>query len=673
MKLSRADLVHVGLLAFAGALVARAGWVQVHQRARWQAQARGQQTVAKVVPAVRGRILDAAGTVLVDSRELVRLDVAPGEVRDGVALAAALRRLAVPEEFVRRATDRRRKWVELPGRMLATDAADVLAMRGVHPRPVMERVPPATAGLRNLLGVVDREGNAVGGVEAALDGVLRGRDGRTVLVRAGRAGALSSPEERLEPAVPGQTVVLTLHQGLQDIAERALADAITSLGARGGDVVVLDPRDGAIRALASRRARADATGATALTEPYEPGSTLKPFVAAALLERGRARVDESIPTYDGVFTLQGRRIADVHKAARLTFAEVIRYSSNIGLVQFAQRLTPAEQYEVLRDAGFGMVTGVPYPSESPGRLRPVSAWSAQSPASLAMGYEIAVTPMQLALAYGAIANGGELLEPQLVRELRGPDGRVTYRGARRVVRRLMSPATARTMRALLREVVEGGTATAADLAVYTLGGKSGTARRTRDDGRGYETGAYTASFVGLFPAEDPMLVILVKLDDPKGGYGGVTAAPVTKAVLAAAIAARDAALDPAALRPRPESRAVADGDRAAVTTTSVGAPTSGPPAGVALGGTGAAVLTAPDEPPFRPAVTFDLAGPSRPRGVVDSLRPVPDVSGLPTRAAVRALHRAGFRVVLVGGGGPTSPVPGTPLAPGSLVRLALDR
>ncbi|MDQ8147913.1 MAG: hypothetical protein P3A31_08480, partial [Gemmatimonadota bacterium] len=253
MRVTRTQGVHLVLVGFAVALLARSGWVQLRQRAQWQAEARDQQTVERAMPAVRGRILDAAGIVLVDSRELVRLDVAPSEIRDRAALAAALRRIGVAEAFVQRATDLGRKWVELPGQHLATDVGDLLAMRGVHPRRVIERVPPATAGLRNLLGVVDREGRAVGGVESALDGALRGRDGRTVLVRAGRNGPLTSPEERVEPPVPGQTVVLTLHQGLQDIAERSLADAITALGARGGDVVVLDPRDGAIRALASRR------------------------------------------------------------------------------------------------------------------------------------------------------------------------------------------------------------------------------------------------------------------------------------------------------------------------------------------------------------------------------------------------------------------------------------
>lgn len=662
IRVSRVGVVHGAFVLFAIALVGRSAWVQLGQADQWRDLARGQQATRAELPATRGPILDAAGQVLVASRALVRLDVAPNEVRRMDALRDALRRAGVGEESVRRATDRRRKWVELPGRFLTTDVADLLAMRGVHPRPVLERVPPPTDGLRRLLGTTDADGNAVGGLEAALDTLLRGTPGATVLVKDGKGRRFASPEERVTPPRAGHAVTLTLHQGLQDIAERALADAIDEMEASGGDIVVLDPHTGEVRALASRRARADASGATALTEPYEPGSTLKPFVAAALLEKGRVRLDERVETYDGTWTARGRTIRDVHRASSMSFAEVLQYSSNIGMAQVVERLTPGEQYEALRDAGFGMMTGVPYPSESSGRLRPPREWSLYSAASLAMGYELSVTPLQLAAAYGAIANGGELLQPQLVKEVRDADGSVTFRADRRVVRRIMSESTATTIRGLLRDVVASGTATSADLATFQVAGKSGTARRTRTDGRGYEEGKYTASFVGLFPAEAPQIVILVKLDNPSGAYyGGRTAAPVTKAVLQAAIAARDAALDRRRLSLVPQRVAAAratlpDSVRAADTAAREASGTS---------------------TPFVVELGVALPAPQR----VVSARPVPDVTALPTRQAVRALHRAGFRVTVargvVGGaareGVVTVPTAGTVLPAGSVVRLAPER
>jgi cell division protein FtsI (penicillin-binding protein 3) len=461
IHISRVGVVHGAFVCFAVALVGRAAWVQLGETDEWRRRAEVQQVASAELPALRGPILDASGSVLVQSRAVVRLAVAPAEVRQPEALAEALRRAGVPSEFVKRATDRSRKWVELPGRFASTDVAEVLAMRGVHPTESIERVAPPTDGLRRLLGTIDADGRGVGGIESALDSVLRGQGGRRALLRDGRGRRLESPEVRGDAPVPGHSVVLTLNQGLQDIAERALAEAVRSMDASGGDIVILDPHGGEIRALASRRAGAATTGATALTEPYEPGSTIKPFIAAALLERGRVRLQDSVPTYNGEWRANGRIIRDVHRARAMSFAEVIQQSSNIGIVQFNERLSAREQYEALRDAGFGTSTGLPYPSESPGRLYPVSRWSGTSRASMAMGYEVSVTPVQLAAAYASFANGGVLVEPHLVQELRDASGNTLWRAERRVVRRMMSERTAHVMRDLLRDVVTSGTATTA--------------------------------------------------------------------------------------------------------------------------------------------------------------------------------------------------------------------
>src|SRR4051812_15194726 len=238
------------------------------------------------------------------------------------------------------------------------------------------------------------------------------------------------------------------------------------------------------------------------------------------------------------------RVDDMHKAGSLSLTDVIRYSSNVGIVEFGQRLTPGQKYETFRDLGFGMPIGVPLPAEAPGTLREPRQWSRQTSASILMGYEIAVTPLQLVTAYAAIANGGELLEPHLVKEIRLPEGKVVYSAEPKVVRRVMSFDVSRTVQKMLLAVVQEGTATKADLATFDVAGKSGTARRTSRD-EGYTAGNYTASFVGLFPGNDPQYVVLVKLDSPKGGHyaGGDIAAPVTQIVLRAALSARDAALN----------------------------------------------------------------------------------------------------------------------------------
>jgi cell division protein FtsI (penicillin-binding protein 3) len=655
---SRVGLVHLGLALFALAVVGKAAKVQLWQGRTWAASAQRQQSTARVIPAPRGEILDAAGETLAQSRETVKLDVAPQELRNRKALRDALTAVGVPPAFAARASDPARKWVSLPGRFPAARVARISAMRGVYTTPIIERSYAAGDGLRRVIGRVDADGRALDGLELALDSILRGTPGSATVMRDGRGRRFESPTAPGKAPVTGHTVVLTLNHELQAIAERALADAVEKMGAEGGDVVVLDPAGGEILAMASQRQDPRAVAATALTEPYEPGSTMKPFVAAALLEKGRARETDVVNTFNGQLTVNGRTINDEHKSSRLTLAEVIRWSSNVGIVQFAERLSPREEYETLRDFGFGTATGVPYPVEASGTLREPMRWSSQSANSMAMGYEVAVTPLQLAAAYVALANDGELLEPALVKEVRGPDGRVLFRHERRVIRRVVSPAVARRVRTMLLGVVEGGTAVKADLGSFALAGKTGTARRTVR-GR-YALGQHIPTFVGLFPAEHPQFVILVKLDNPRGAYvGGLTAAPVTKAVLEAALASRNAALDRSTL-------AASQRDRVSDTSS--------------VRRAAAAEQSARDSVPVAPTADDDSLGstpfvallptPRAPRLVALPPRAVPDVRGLPVRHAARALHRAGFRVQLGAGvPGTTSPAAGVVAPAGSIVHL----
>ena len=660
----RVRLVHGAFVLFAVVLVGRAAQVQLFQTTIWRARAMKQQMAASPLPAPRGMILDEKGAMLVESRQLVRLNIAPHETFGDsrkkpeagaarmTALARALAHAGVSSEWVTRAVDTSRTWVTIPGRFLMSDVSAITAMRGVHSEPVLERVPPANDGLRRLVGRSDDSGEPVDGLEKALDPMLRGEKGHTALLRDAKGARFDSPTMSADDAKPGRTVVLTVNQTLQDIAEKALGDAVRQTGASGGDIVMLDPNDGEIRAMASRRSDPLSTSATALTEPYEPGSTLKPFVAARLLDLHRARVDEVMNTYNGKWELNGRKIEDDHPSPSFSLADVIRFSSNIGIVQFAMRFSPREQYELLRDAGFGTPSGLPYPAEESGRLPTPQKWDKQTPASLAMGYALNVTPLQLANAYAAIANGGELLQPAIVKEIRATDGTVLYRHQRAVVRRLMTEETAHTVRDLLRGVVEGGTGDSAKLATFDVAGKTGTAKRT-EHGK-YVAGRYTASFVALFPADAPQLVILIKLDNPSSSiYGGKAAAPVLKTVLQAAIAARDASLDRRNLAAVPKR-----------------APATVPlPASVASADSIVRVTESGSVP-----YVYRLDLPKKPAAQAIAARSVPDVRGLPVRRAVYTLHRAGFRVSLAaadasGAAEATAPAAGTLAPSGTIVHL----
>ena len=654
---NRVSIIHGVLVLFALALVARAAKVQLIDGKQWSERAKRQQFFASSAPAPRGNILDASGKPLVESRELVRIAVALPEMRDTGFVIAALKRARVDVTPMRSALAQKRRWVELPGLYVPSRVSSVSKLNGVHFTPVLQRVYAPSSGARRIVGGLDARGKAVDGIELGLDSVLRGDSARVTLARNTDGRPLETPDAWSDPPRPGATVTLTINSGLQDICERQLSVAVDSLGATGGDIVVMNPYTGEILAMAANRAGRNVASNTAVTEPFEPGSTLKPFVAAALLGRGRARPDEVIPTFNGKLELDGRTISDMHKAAQLSLADVIRFSSNVGIVQFGQRLTPREKYETFRDLGFGTTSGVPLPAEATGTLREPAAWSRQTPASILLGYEISVTPLQLVAAYSAIANGGELPEPHLVKEIRSAEGEILYRAEPRSVRRVMSRDVARTVRDMLLAVVQEGTATKADLETYAVAGKSGTARRTSIN-TGYTAGNYTASFVGLFPAEDPQYVVLVKLDSPTGSHyaGGDIAAPVTRIVLRAALAARDAALNRdglAAASPAPVTVAQTDTARdikpAAAESTGVD-----------------------DVPAARRVVELPLK--PRPKPAAGAPRIVPDVGQLSLRAAVAALHSRGFRVRIVDAPPmTTSPAAGTVAPAGSIVQLGYSR
>lgn len=662
-RISRLTIIQAPLIAFAIALAVRAGHLQLVQGRDWAERARRQQFAGADIPAPRGDVFDASEVPIAESRERVAIAIAPRELRerDRGTVARELARLRLPRPLVRRAADPKERWVALPGSYLPGDVATLTGLRGVHATPVVIRDYTRRASTRRILGAVDAKGEAVSGLESSLDEQLKGKAGRSVVTRDAGGRRVPSPAAEGTLPEPGHDVVLTINQELQEIAERALANAAVNLGATGGDIVVIDPHSGEIRAIATLRGDRRTSGAPAFAEPFEPGSTLKPLVAARLMELGRTTPDEVVNTENGVWTVDGRTFRDVHKAPTMSVAEVIAQSSNIGIVKLASRLSHREQYELLRDFGFGTPTGVAFPSEAAGVLRPPARWSKTSPASLAMGYEVSVTALQLALAYASFANGGLLLEPALVKEIRSADGTVLYKHAPRVVRRVMSEEIARKAREMLRGTVSGGSASAADLGTFEVAGKTGTARK--NVGGRYVSGQYTASFVGLFPAEDPLSVILVKIDNPTSAiYGGRTAAPVSREVVEAALAARDAALDRKALAGSMIRRNL---DTAAAAQVAARRDSA-----ARADSAGAAAVAASLESAEPYMINLPVAPAKTPAR--RPAREVPDVAGLPLREAARVLHLAGFRVRVVGAGTAvaTSPAAGTRLADGSLVRLS---
>jgi cell division protein FtsI (penicillin-binding protein 3) len=630
------------------AIVGRAAQLQLVQGGRWAAEARTQRTERSVLPARRGAIYDRRGVPLAVTQEFYHVGVAPNELADRRGTVRLLaRQLGLPLLLVERELGRKR-WAYWHGPFTATQVQPLRGVKGVHLDGNYRRFDP-TRGLARAVvgGLVPETGRGASGIELALDTVLTGVPGEAVLLKDRSGRRYDSPSRRVREPVPGHDVYLSLDAALQEIAERALADAIDRMKADGGDVVLLDPRTGELLAVASQQTGQPVPRPSMLTDPFEPGSTAKLFTAAALLREAKVGDDDAVSGEGGTWVMKTgprstRRISDTHREkGDLTLAQAIEVSSNIAMAKFAQRLAPSEQYDVLRDFGFGSPTGVEFPSESRGRLARPDRWQPlYTRASLAMGYEFGVTPVQLAAAYGAIANDGVLLTPTLLREVRRADGSLVYRREPEPVRRAISTDIAARLRTFMgRAVAEGGTGERGQLANFPLLGKTGTAKQFVD---GRYVNQYTASFAALFPADDPQLVVIVKLENPKGEYyGGLTAAPITKTMLQQALASHQVAINRSALA-------------TAEPTPTPDAPTSAP-AAPSVARSPATVVAWPRQ----------RSVPS-PRSL-----PVPDVQGTTVREAALALHRSGFRVELRGAGrvARTSPAAGQPAAAGSLITV----
>ena len=638
-------LILIAWLVTAGAVVGRAAMLQVENTV-WRERSAEQHRMSRPVPSIRGSILDRDGVLLAQSREVVEVGLAPRELRrdeNGFAAeaAAALQSvLGLSPAEARRRTSSDDAWVVIPGRYPTTVRAGLEDVRGVYMGRGYERFRPHGDLVAGLLGTILEERGA-GGIEESYDQVLTGRPGEEMTLRDARGVELPGRAVPVKPPVPGGNVSLTIDVDLQEIAREELQEAIEMTGSKGGDILVTDPATGEILAVVSIR-DGDAAGLAAINTANEPGSTLKPFTVAGILSNGVGTLDDLVDIGNGTWRVAGRTLHDVNpKASMLTLTDALRVSSNVGVAKMARRLSHRQQYEMLRDFGFGMPAGLAIPGETSGILRKPEDWSGQSPASLAIGYEISVSPLQLAMAYGALANGGRLMAPKLVREVRAVDGSLIERREPRLIRQVLDGRLARDISRVLVEVTESGTGTRARLTSFAVAGKSGTSRAYRADG-GYAEGEYFATFVGFFPAEDPQLLAYVKLNGPEGVYyGGATAAPVIRATMEAILAAQQPPVDRrvlahAARRPAPQNPVI----RFAAAET----PGSG-------------------------------AGPARWAGGEGTEVVVPDVSGLSARSAVRRLHTAGLRVVWDAPGPVlgTWPTAGTLLMQGDTVSIDVGR
>jgi cell division protein FtsI (penicillin-binding protein 3) len=532
-------LVLAAILAAAfGGLTGRLAWLQIVRHAELAQLAERQYSRTVTLYAPRGPIVDRHGAALATSTPAESLFAHPRGVGDPVRVAARLAPiLGVPPTEVHAALTSSRPFVWLRRRLLPEAAAEVKALRepglGLVPEPL--RLYPNRELAAHVLGFEGVDGG-LEGIERAFDDELGGATGKAIAGRDALGRDMVAPRV-LRPPSPGHGVMLTLDRTIQYLAERELEAAYRRTRSRSALAVVMDPRTGDVLAMAVRptfnpNAFADVPSNDywrnrTVTDPFEPGSTFKMILAAAALEERVVTPDARIYGENGAITIARTTIHDWKKYGWLTFAEVLQNSSNVGSIKVGLALGRDRYHHYMTAFGFGSPTGVGLPGESRGMLRDPQRWSALSLPTMSIGQEISVTALQLTAAVGAVANGGTLMQPRLVRATFDAEGRELRRFDPRAVRRVISPETARTLRRILASVVESGTGHNAAIPGYDVGGKTGTAQKLDPRTRRYSRAPGVLSFVGFVPVEEPRLVAFVMLDEPKNEkWGSEAAAPI---------------------------------------------------------------------------------------------------------------------------------------------------
>ena len=528
-----------GLFLALGVIWLRVLWLQVFLHHDYAERADLLQEQRVLLKPVRGNLLDRQGRVL--ARDLISYSVsaAPREMENPRRTAAELARLLGldPRRLQRQFSQRPRfLWVARRVSPPVGQKIAELKARGVYLAPETRRVQPLGAAGAELLGFTNLDNEGVDGLELQLDDALRGQPGWETLFRDGRGRSHALPRGLRRPPQNGDHVMLTLDADLQAIVETHLAEAVDSLHALRGYAMFMDPRTGEILAAVTVPHLGPGKSRNwNFTDTFEPGSTFKIVVAGAALEEGVARPQQVFEaSATGVAQVApGAMFHDVHKEARYTFADAVRWSSNIVMGKLGVLVGPERLYRYCTALGFGTISGVDFPGEVGGRLRSPDRWSARSTPTIAIGHELSVTPLQLTLAYAAIANDGVLMRPTLVREIRAADGRVLRREEPSASHRVFSPSTCTVLREMLTAVVDSGTARAARVPGLAVAGKTGTAQKYDAAARTYGKGLYVSSFAGFAPADAPSLVGVVVIDEPRGRhyYGGEVAAPVFRHVL----------------------------------------------------------------------------------------------------------------------------------------------
>jgi len=540
----RARTLFVLLLLGMGGLFARAVYLQGFHNDFLQQKGDARYSRVVEIPAHRGMITDRNGEPLAISTPVDSVWASPPDVAADAAQLHQLARLLDTSVggLKQRLFDTSREFVYLKRQLPPDQARRVAALGipGVSLQHEYRRYYPGGEVAAQLLGFTDVDDNGSEGIELALQDVLRGKPGSQRVIKD-RRGRIVEDVASLRAPKEGGDVALSIDSKLQFVAFREIKQAVIEQQAKGGAIVILDAKSGEVLALANwpaynpnnrTRPAMEAMRNRAVTDLFEPGSTMKPFAIAAVLEEGKFKPGTRVDTGNGKFTIGNRTIHDTHPAAFLSVSEVLQKSSNVGAARLALSLSPQTFWSHLSRAGFGAETGCGFPGEATGRLRNYKTWRPIEQATMSYGNGISVNLLQLARAYTIFANDGELKTISLLKQEGSASGSPVY-----------SAQTARAVRDMLELVVQpGGTAPLAQVPGYRVAGKTGTAHKLQN---GKYVNRYIASFIGMAPASDPRLIVAVMLDEPGGKeyYGGQVAAPVFARVTGAALRELDIPYD----------------------------------------------------------------------------------------------------------------------------------
>ena len=527
--------------------------LMVFNHALYAERAKSQQIKAEDMQVRRGNIYDRKGRAFAVNLELESLFCDPEEV---VADKDSLHRLSgilgMDAKVIQAKFSKGKRFTWMDRKLTPETAGEIkkLNIKGMGFISEAKRYYPKAVLASHVIGLVGRENQPLEGLELKYDKYLRTAGGKVYFARDASGKKLSSG---VDMEAKGNDLLLTIDEGLQYIVEKELDKAMAQWRSVAAAAIMMDPFTGEILALANRPAYdLNSVSSTsknsirnrAITDIYEPGSTFKVIVGTAALEEKLFKLDSTFDCSRGAIEVGGKVIHDAHKHGVLTFKEVIQKSSNVGSIMIGMKLGREQLYRYAKQYGFGELTGIDMPGEVSGWIRKPDKWSATSIGAIPIGQEVAVTPLQVLRAYSVIANGGYLVQPHLVSEIRTPLGQTIF-SFQGETKRILTEKTAKVFKDILKTVVEeGGTATEAAIEGNQVAGKTGTAQLIDHNTGRYSKDRFISSFVGFVPADNPKLAIIVVIYEPKGQiYGGVVAGPVFKEIANQALSYMNVPID----------------------------------------------------------------------------------------------------------------------------------